>query len=298
MSEDLFGKLSDDWFTEAGEADKWKGRFACCNAVWDLLDPMAEGTKIKGGKKAEKAINYFIQWLDVEKHLFTRIKLLKILGKAMPGLSPSLFEKKNAKLAEALMKQWVEKKLFPMVSPILVQLWKACGDVGKWNAAVTNTLQSANPIVKGAFWALLAECAETDPSKAKDEWRKLLKSGEVLDSAVADTDNRNNDTKKQALRFISSVAIFMAKDKEKKHIKKVNNLCSADDKKKGVIETEKESMRAIMKKNAMAIKAANKPKQEKPAVAKPKNVGGAQHADDEKTSGVQAAASPSGMYVR
>merc|ERR1712176_1422759 len=268
------------------------------------LDPLADGTKIKGGKKAERAINFFVQWLDVEKHLFTRIKLLKILTKIMPAMNPSMFEKKNAKLAEALMKQWVEKKLYAMVTPILVQLWKTCGDLGKWTAAITNTLQSANPIVKGAFWGFLCESAETDPSKAKDEWKKLLKSGEVLDASVTDTDNRNNDTKKQAIRFLASVSIFMAKDKEKKHMKKVNALCTEDEKKKALIDAEKENMRAVMKKNAMALKAANKPKKAKTPATKPQASGGGgggagPNVDDEKASGGNAAPSGGGnvQYV-
>merc|ERR1712087_746713 len=118
-----------------------------------------------------------------------------------------------------------------------------------------------------------------------------------LDSSIADTDNRNNDTKKQAIRFIASVTIFMAKDKEKKHIKKVNALCAEDDKKKGSIDTEEENMGATMKKNAMALKAANKPKKPKASAAKPQPGGGG--GDDEKTSvGGQAAAAPSGGNVQ
>jgi len=214
--------------------------------------------------------------------------LLQIFTKSLPGLNASLFEKKNNKLAEALMKQWVEKKVFNYVTPVLVGLWKKCGDIGKWTAAISNTLQSANPIVKGAFWGFLADAAETDPSKAKDEYKKLLKSGEVLESAILDTDNRNNDTKKQSIRFISSVAIFMAKDKEKKHIKKVNALCDEDAKKKSAIDTEKENMRATMKKNAMAIKKANKPKQPKTAKPKQSLNGG----DDEKSNAKQSGNGP------
>merc|ERR1712129_91117 len=146
----------------------------------------------------------------------------------------------------------------------------------------------------------LCDCAETDPSKAKDEWKKLLKSGEVQDAAIVDTDNRNNDTKKQAIRFLASVAILMAKDKEKKHMKKVNALCAEDDKKKALIDAEKENMRAVMKKNAMALKAANKPKKPKASPAKPPGGGGGgnahPNADDEKASGNSA---PSGnvQYV-
>eukprot|EP01084_Bolivina_argentea_P175276 303576_1 len=282
MSEDPFSKLSDEWFTNAGEADKWKGRFACCNEVWDILEPIAEGTKIKGGKKTEKVMNYFIQWLDVEQHVFTRVKLLQILTKSLPGLNPSIYEKKNTKLAEALMKQWVEKKVYRFVTPVLVVLWSKCGEVGKWTSAITNTLQSANPIVRGAFWSFLADAAETDPAKAKDEWKKLLKSGEVLDEAISDTDNRNNDTKKQAFRFLCSVAIFMEKDKEKKHIKKINQLCDNDGKKKSIIDTEKENMRSIMKKNAMALKKANKPKQSKPKQSKQSKPKSSINNDDEK----------------
>eukprot|EP01084_Bolivina_argentea_P175275 303575_1 len=280
MAEDPFSKLSDEWFTNAAEAVKWKGRFACCNEIWDILEPIAEGTKIKGGKKTEKAIMYFIQWLDVEQHVFTRVKLLQIFTKVLPGLKPTIYEKKNSKLAEALMKQWVEKKVFRFVTPVLVVLWSKCGEVGKWTSAIANTLQSANPIVRGAFWAFLSDAAETDPAKARDEWKKLLKSGEVLDEAISDTDNRNNDTKKASFRFLCSVAIFMEKDKEKKFIKKVNAICE-DAKKKAIIDTEKENMRAIMKKNAMAIKKTNKPKQTKtkqPKQQKAKVV----HNDDEK----------------
>eukprot|EP00486_Rosalina_sp_Unknown_P000471 CAMPEP_0201565150 /NCGR_PEP_ID=MMETSP0190_2-20130828/4029_1 /ASSEMBLY_ACC=CAM_ASM_000263 /TAXON_ID=37353 /ORGANISM="Rosalina sp." /LENGTH=422 /DNA_ID=CAMNT_0047982279 /DNA_START=325 /DNA_END=1593 /DNA_ORIENTATION=- len=168
-------------------------------------------------------------------------------------------------MAEALMRQWVEKKVFRFVTPVLVMLWQKCGDIGKWSSAISGTLESKNPVVKGAFWTFLAEAAETDPAKAKDEWKKLLKSGEVLDGAIVDTDNRNNDTKKAAIKFIASVAIFMAKDKDKKHIRKVDNLCNEDAKKKGLIDTEKENMRAIMKKNAMAIKKASAPKKKKTA---------------------------------
>eukprot|EP01083_Nonionella_stella_P010027 28660_1 len=286
MSQDPFGRLSDDWYTNAGEADKWKGRFGCCNEFWDILEPIEEGCKIKGGRKTEKAMLFFIQWLDVEQHVFTRVKLLQIFTKVLPGLNPSIYEKKNGKLAEALMKQWVEKKVFRFVTPVLVVLWQKCGEIGKWNSAVTNTLASANPVVKGAFWSFLATAAETDPAKAKDEWKKLLKSGEVLDAAVSDTDNRNNDTKKNAIRFLSSVAIFLAKDKEKKFIKKVNALCDEDAKKKSAIDTEKENMRAIMKKNAIAIKKSKKGPQSA-AKGKSKGKGG----DDEKQSGAQA---PSG----
>jgi len=96
---------------------------------------------------------------------------------------------------------------------------------------------------------------------------------------------RNNDTKKESLRFLASVAIFMAKDKEKKFIKKVNGLCDEDAKKKSVIDAEKENMRATMKKNAMAIKKASKPKAA-PKAAPTKPGGG----DDEKSSGKQSGA--------
>jgi len=288
MAQDVFGKLSDDWFTNAGEAEKWKGRFACCNEFWDILEPIAEGTKLKGGKKAEKAMNYFIQWLEVEQHVFTRVKLLQILSKAVVGLNASLFEKKNAKLAESLMKQWVEKKVFRFVSPVLVALWMKAGDIGKWTGAQNAMLESANPVVKGAFWSFLAEAAETNPAKAKDEWKKLLKSGEVLDAAIADTDNRNNDTKKAALRFLCTVTIFMAKDKEKKHIKKVNALMDEDDKKKKAIESEKNNMRATMKKNATALKKASAPK--KPKAEEKKQDPGAGAAAATAGASTQAAA--------
>merc|ERR1712228_1138411 len=120
-------------------------------------------------------------------------------NKLISGLNPSIFEKDNAKFAESLMKQWAEKKCFEYVTPILIQLWLLCGDVSKWTDAISDTLKSVNPIVKGAFWDFLSEIAQTDPNKAKDEWKGLLQSGDVIDSAIADTDNKNNDTKKHAL---------------------------------------------------------------------------------------------------
>merc|ERR1719295_1567413 len=134
-----------------------------------------------------------------------------------------------------------------------MMLWQL-GDEGysltKWTGAVSSTLESANPIVKGAFWSFLVEAASVNPAKAKSEWPKLLKSGEVLESAIADTDNRNNDTKKAAVRFICTVSIFMAKDKEKKHIRKIQALKEEDPKKKGAIETEEQAMKETMKTNA------------------------------------------------
>merc|ERR1719356_1406206 len=89
----------------------------------------------------------------------------------------------------------------------------------------------------------------------------------------------------------------MAKDKEKKHIKKVNALCAEDEKKKTTIDSEKENMRAIMKKNAMAIKNANKPKK-KAATAKPASGGPPQQGDDEKSSGKQSSAAPASGNVQ
>merc|ERR1719159_302589 len=104
-------------------------------------------------------MNYFIQWLDVEQHVFTRVKLLMIMTRAVAGLNPSIFEKKNHKLAESLMKQWVEKKVFRFVTPLLVMLWSKVGNIGAWSGAVSATLESKNPVVKGAFWSFLAEAA-------------------------------------------------------------------------------------------------------------------------------------------
>merc|ERR1719361_3257119 len=184
------------------------------------------------------------------------------------------------------MRQWVEKKVFARVAPILVQLWLRVpsSDVGKWTGATNAMLESANPMVKGAFWSFLSEAAETNPAKAKDEWSKLLKSGEVLDAAIVDTDNRNTDTKKAALRFLCSVTIFMAKAKDgnaKKHIKKVNALMEEDPKKKSAIEAERNNMRATMKKNATALKKANAPKKAKPT-----------NKEEEKSPAAAAAAQP------
>eukprot|EP00485_Elphidium_margaritaceum_P018377 CAMPEP_0202730940 /NCGR_PEP_ID=MMETSP1385-20130828/186890_1 /ASSEMBLY_ACC=CAM_ASM_000861 /TAXON_ID=933848 /ORGANISM="Elphidium margaritaceum" /LENGTH=513 /DNA_ID=CAMNT_0049397221 /DNA_START=1538 /DNA_END=3079 /DNA_ORIENTATION=- len=257
MSEDPFGALSDDWFTSAGEADKWKGRFACCNEAWDIVEKLSDDVQIKGSKKCEKAINFFIQWLEVEAHVFTRMKLLQILSKVLAGMPTSVYEKKAPKLAEALMKQWVEKKVFDLVSPNLITLWKQSGDFSKWTSAISTTLESKNPVVKMAFWQFLSDAAEQDPARARDEWKKLLKGSEILENAMADTDNRNNDTKHHAYRFIATVAIFMGKDKDKRYTKKIGELCE-DEKKKKVIETEKETMRATMKENAIALKKAKR----------------------------------------
>merc|ERR1719334_2515361 len=181
-----------------------------------------------------------------------------IFTKLLQGLKPETFEKKNAKIAESLMRQWVEKKVFRFVTPVLIMLWKD-NDLGKWTGAVSSTLESANPVVKGAFWGFLTEIATTDPAKAKGEWPKLLKSGEVLESAIADTDNRNTDTKKAAIKFICTVSIFMAKDKDKKHIKKVNAMKDEDPKKKKAIEDEEKGMKETMRANAKALKAKKQP---------------------------------------
>ena len=97
----------------------------------------------------------------------------------------------------------------------LVQPQLSADDIDKWTDAVNSMLESANPVVKDV-WSFLCEAAEMNPAKAKDESKKLVKSGEVLDAAVAD--NRNNDTKKTALRFLCKVIIFMGNGKEK-HIK-------------------------------------------------------------------------------
>ena len=135
---------------------------------------MEDGTKFKGGKKTEKAVGYFIQWLDIEQHVFTRVKLLLIFNKLLQGLPPSIFEKKNPKIAESLMRQWVEKKVFKQVTPILLLLWTLVGDIGKWTGAVSSTLESANPVVKGAFWLFLYEAATQNPGKAKAEYWIIL----------------------------------------------------------------------------------------------------------------------------
>ena len=81
----------------------------------------------------------------------------------------------------------------------------------------------------------------------------------------------------------------MAKDKDKKHIKKVNALCE-EDKKKAAVDAEKENMRAIMKKNAMAIKKANKPKEPKKKTPKPAagGGGGGGGGDDQKQQAAPA----------
>ena len=208
------------------------------------------------GQKTIKAMNYFIQWIDIEPHVFTRVKLLQIFTKVLPRLDSSIYKTKNVQLAQSLMRCWHEKKVYHYVTTVLIVLWQKCGDMGKWSGAIAATLKFKSPMVKAALWGFLADVAETDPVRAKKEWKKLLKSCDVLVAAIADTDNGNIDTKKAAIRFISSVAIFMAKNKDKTHKNAINALCDEESKKKSVLEKEKKKMRAVMKKNAKAIKEA------------------------------------------
>ena len=83
---DVFDCLDDEWFIKAQEADKWKSKFECVNVILDVMDNQdPESDKLPDKFQFSNSLNVLkiykilLKWLNDEKHVFTRAKILQLL---------------------------------------------------------------------------------------------------------------------------------------------------------------------------------------------------------------------------
>eukprot|EP00484_Ammonia_sp_Unknown_P027598 CAMPEP_0197036334 /NCGR_PEP_ID=MMETSP1384-20130603/13870_1 /TAXON_ID=29189 /ORGANISM="Ammonia sp." /LENGTH=1659 /DNA_ID=CAMNT_0042466507 /DNA_START=112 /DNA_END=5091 /DNA_ORIENTATION=+ len=135
MAINIIDKLNDDWWKAANEAAKWKQKFEAMTTLFTELTGNAETNvdltcEIAANKKLPDLLKLFTKWLVEEKHVFTRIALLRFLPVLIKAMDKKAVQKHEAQLIETIMTaQWTEKKtaLLDLVNPCLVGLWKKTG---------------------------------------------------------------------------------------------------------------------------------------------------------------------------
>eukprot|EP01084_Bolivina_argentea_P174425 302163_1 len=128
---DVVDKLSDAWWKEANDAQKWKQKFECMGELVELMTGDNTGNKpfpdtIKDSKKANDLLKLLIGWLSTEGHVFTRLHILKAMPALIRSFPKKTIEKYQVTLIETICtKQWGEKKpqFLPLVTPVLLELW-------------------------------------------------------------------------------------------------------------------------------------------------------------------------------
>eukprot|EP01084_Bolivina_argentea_P187855 323504_1 len=116
MSIDLVSNLTDDWWTSANNAAKFKPKYECIQEVLKILCGDNKGKKplphkIKDNKKSNHFLKIIVNWLVTENHIFTRLYILKILPLLIRSFSIKIIEKYQLQIIQTICtKQWTDKK--------------------------------------------------------------------------------------------------------------------------------------------------------------------------------------------
>ena len=128
---DVFSNLdtiNDNWWDKAKKADNWKTRFQLVNAIIESLDSSSIVEKFEPNEKSLSIYTQLIEWLNKEKHIFTRTKILELLPIFINSLPRNELHAEN--LATTITtKLWLDlpKKYHQQCQKILIQLWlKVC----------------------------------------------------------------------------------------------------------------------------------------------------------------------------
>ena len=177
--------------------------------MFALCQSLDAESDIKSNKKAAKVIDYLTSWLQTEKHLFTKEKILQILTIVIPRTEPALWKKFHSKLASATVKQWAEKKIFKLVSPVLTLLWIAQGPLQSWSEAMEYCFSAANPVVKCAFWNFLIVCATNDANKAKSQFKAVFEDTAKFQTLLNDTVQKLGNLREVSTKCLACVVLLV-----------------------------------------------------------------------------------------
>ena len=128
---DLIGKLSDEWWSNANSAEKWKSKYECMREVCEILTGKDEtNVEIKDDiadhMKSGDFIDILVKWMSVENHVPTRIAIFRLMPKLIEAFPAEILNKDVPKILDTILtKQWMEKKaaLLQLVTPTLISLW-------------------------------------------------------------------------------------------------------------------------------------------------------------------------------
>eukprot|EP01083_Nonionella_stella_P071269 191324_1 len=173
---DPIGSLDSEWWKTAKEADKWKPKWECMQALMGFCcgDSFGNGDmpqKVDDNSKAGDVIALFAKWLHEEKHIFLRQHILKLLIPFSRSFGKTHWKKAN-KLAEALiLEQFSEKKhgFLPLVTPALIAVYIASGSqLKRWKDYLIQSMESPQAQVRMSCWDFLAKiCVLSKQSGSK-----------------------------------------------------------------------------------------------------------------------------------
>ena len=127
----LIGNLSDEWWSNANGAEKWKPKYKCMKEVFEILTGREETNveikdDIAGHKKSADFMKILVKWMAEENHVFTRIAIFRLMPKVIKTVPEKTLKKYLPTMLETILtKQWMEKKaaLLRLVTPTLIPLW-------------------------------------------------------------------------------------------------------------------------------------------------------------------------------
>ena len=132
---DLVNELNDHWWKNAKSAMRWKPRYECMKELFYILTGYEETNvdikynmfvSITNHRNSEHLFKILTAWLENERHVFTRIAILRIMPKLIEAFSKEIIVKYQSTLIHTLMThQWAEKKksVSDLVVPTLISLW-------------------------------------------------------------------------------------------------------------------------------------------------------------------------------
>lgn len=131
VGKDLIGELSDEWWSNAHEAENWKPKYECMKEVFEILtgeDHINVEIKenIADHKKSGDFLRILVKWMAEEKHVFTRVAIFRLMPKLLKTVAEKTLRKFVPTLLETILtKHWMEKKsaLWQLVTPTLIILW-------------------------------------------------------------------------------------------------------------------------------------------------------------------------------
>eukprot|EP00483_Globobulimina_turgida_P013306 UN13330 len=159
-SSDPIGSLDSEWYKNAKEADKWKEKWECMQALMGFCCGDSFGNqelpqKFDDHNRAGEVIAIFAKWLNDENHIFTRQHILKLLVPFSNSFAKQHWKKTN-KLAEGIIiKQWAEKKhgFLQLVTPALIAVYIISGaQLKKWKEYLIQSMDSPQAQVRMSCW--------------------------------------------------------------------------------------------------------------------------------------------------
>ena len=126
---DLIGALSDEWWSKANGAVKWKPKYECMMEVSEIVTRNND-MDIADHEKSGDFLEILVKWMAEENHVFTRIAIFRLMPKLIEAFPVEILNKYVPSMLETILtKQWMEKKaaLLNLVTPTLIPLWlKVC----------------------------------------------------------------------------------------------------------------------------------------------------------------------------